>query len=1045
MVDIESDHSLVNIFHVLSTPKTRGMATSDVLIPDTVSYQHGSLKWWYYYDPPKMEKVDGKIQERPGQVMRRDKRDCKPSKIFEAFTRGVKGNVPVATFLYKPGGYLEDVGEDCPTVVEFLDVEGLRDFLHVRDTKPDGILQRFMCKGSSNSVTQVIWTPYFTRAVRCQNIHKIVNHRLALWDRCVTHEGKSHLFRELICSKQAVDAFSKVCQNIVAHYLHAGHRAVTRLVLFFKFDEIKRILFLYPSVIITEKIRSVVHRAPSGKRRSVGRDPAGDPDVNKRMLMNLNPTYENARSQTLGPRCEEQMFMTPQGEYITARDFLDAQNAYSKDPFCPASTKMKKPELLMPADGADRLPVKLAAPYPCVVSSKSMLLDMAASGKPDSRTPLLDRLKERARSPPSLPPAHSPSHSPSASPRAGKVLPQQWPSPALSPAPGPPVLEASGGRPREIVLKASTSPARKLRGEAAAAAATKCSVLKFTRGGGGGCYVLQRTVKAVPAAAAADAAEKNVVAVQSDAARGAALPDRSMEVVYRETGRLQLAAPPPPPRHYLEDSKRVSLGGLADPPEDAAGLSTAAQQDKYPPDRTFYEALRELLDGVPLEPSDLLPTPTVASQTDWMAFTAALLAEELEAFKHRAKAAKEEGSSNAPAPASSPPQTAPSPPLRAASSKLAKLLRISGGSPEASPPASPRRVATGLVGRAPSSATAVTSPESDAALASPRTHSVTAKAKSPPGGFGSPGEEAFTLNITEDEGARPPTAETVIQRGVWGWCSAAVRERARAIAALHRYILSALDEVLYRCYSKSRAVAGGHGGRSPPPQVMVFPETVVDLLPGRLDALMAELDFERVPRDETGAMMQHVNAREWQAEDFVVYRRPHGDLTQETTSFSTHKVRQALVALQEEVVASRDYHFLHLHLFVRNAVQDAVTDFLGRRAALPSGVAYRAADAASDVLVGTVNGEVLRILLTFLSTRIAAYSAALRAQPLPPDAPTFTDLMAAPSPGSPTASSRTAVLPDDGEVPPPELMIAMPPFPYYVPTSGGPLADRLAL
>eukprot|EP00754_Rhynchopus_humris_P047408 Rhum_TRINITY_DN6997_c0_g1::Rhum_TRINITY_DN6997_c0_g1_i1::g.21437::m.21437 len=144
---LEVDRTLVGLFHTLSAARTRGTAACDVEVADTVSYTHGSLRWWYKYEGPRVvEQEGGSRVQKPGQVVRKDKRDCTPAKIEAAFTRGVADedtSTPVATFLYRSRSTLADYDtEAAPISIEFLDRAGLHTFLHHRESKPDGILQR---------------------------------------------------------------------------------------------------------------------------------------------------------------------------------------------------------------------------------------------------------------------------------------------------------------------------------------------------------------------------------------------------------------------------------------------------------------------------------------------------------------------------------------------------------------------------------------------------------------------------------------------------------------------------------------------------------------------------------------------------------------------------------------------------------------------------------------------------------------------------------------------------------------------------------------
>eukprot|EP01062_Namystynia_karyoxenos_P062182 TRINITY_DN55102_c0_g1_i1.p1 TRINITY_DN55102_c0_g1~~TRINITY_DN55102_c0_g1_i1.p1 ORF type:complete len:947 (+),score=226.22 TRINITY_DN55102_c0_g1_i1:82-2841(+) len=340
LVESESDNSLVNLFHILSSSRSRGgFGSCDLRIPDTVSYQHGSLRYWYYYEHPdqgehkdKEHKGEGSQSPEPGgesesvaaevtglsgQVARREKRECTPAHIERVFLRGHGDpRMPVACYMYKKAGFLEDVSESAPTVVEFLDQAGLKEFLYQRDSKPDGVLQRFVAPKGHNSVTQVVWTPYLCQATRRLNVHKLTDTRTPLYDRCVTHEGRSHLSHDVICAPRVVEQLAVQCRAIAGHYYSVEHRLVTRLVLYFKFDKARRPVLLYPSSIVMSTFHSGgVSKSPSAAGALGAAAPptklprdarglqfaaatllAGRQD--KRIMVNLNPTYQNTFSTT---------------------------------------------------------------------------------------------------------------------------------------------------------------------------------------------------------------------------------------------------------------------------------------------------------------------------------------------------------------------------------------------------------------------------------------------------------------------------------------------------------------------------------------------------------------------------------------------------------------------------------------------------------------------------------------------------------------------------------------------------------------------------
>ena len=310
MGSLDADHSLVNIFHVLATPKSKArMSTGNVHIPETVSYQHGSLRYWYHYE-----------HRAATGVVCKDKRDCTPAKLEAAFTRGVSNTqgVPVATFLYKSSAFLEDPTESNPTVVEFMDAAGLREFLHQRENKPDGILQKFVPSRDYNNVAQIFWTPHLNKVVKWQNTHKLSDHRIDLYERCVTHEGRSHYSKEVICSQHAMNELSETCKTISKHYYETEHKLVTRLVLYFKYNIRQQLVLLYPSAIVTTRFKQPIGRvvAPSL--------------TDKRLMINLNPSYTNGTKPSVRKQLREMLFQIPSGEFFSPSDYFNEDSELNK-------------------------------------------------------------------------------------------------------------------------------------------------------------------------------------------------------------------------------------------------------------------------------------------------------------------------------------------------------------------------------------------------------------------------------------------------------------------------------------------------------------------------------------------------------------------------------------------------------------------------------------------------------------------------------------------------------------------------------------------
>lgn len=186
---IEGDGNLINLFHYLWKRNAQLESCLNVLIPDTIVYEHNFPRGWYCYD------------EKHNEIKKKTGKELDPKKIFKEFSKTtVKGIDIVASYLSKCE---KSSGGEETTQVEFFDVDDLEKFLFKRERREQGILQKFLVpKGSHNSVVQAIWSPHVCLVEKRNNCLKLIDKKNTMYERAVTYEGPAHYSQEgLHCSK----------------------------------------------------------------------------------------------------------------------------------------------------------------------------------------------------------------------------------------------------------------------------------------------------------------------------------------------------------------------------------------------------------------------------------------------------------------------------------------------------------------------------------------------------------------------------------------------------------------------------------------------------------------------------------------------------------------------------------------------------------------------------------------------------------------------------------------------------------------------------
>ena len=239
-----TERSLHFAYQMLArSPRTSDQA-AHMCIPDTLYYQHGSLRLWYFTDDS-------------GEVAKRDKRECTKERILAVFSEGnaVSSAAPIAVYLHYADASLQHAskedsfsGDVEPISVEYFDYDGLSLFLSTRENKHEVLVQKFVRGNSQNhSTIQVVWSPHKTILFQRQNIHGIDDERVPLYDRCNTLENTTHLSREMRTTPQVTQRLGAECARLADHVFSVEQRQVLRIVCYFCFSRAQKPVFLWAS------------------------------------------------------------------------------------------------------------------------------------------------------------------------------------------------------------------------------------------------------------------------------------------------------------------------------------------------------------------------------------------------------------------------------------------------------------------------------------------------------------------------------------------------------------------------------------------------------------------------------------------------------------------------------------------------------------------------------------------------------------------------------------------------------------------------------
>lgn len=257
-------------------------------IPDTIIVRYGQPTNWYF-------------TASNGRIKRKNRQNLMNARIEEVFTKNILGYDVIAVFVNMYNEPDPDTGLVPPSTVEFLDAEGLSNFLYNRPKETsNGILQKFIePKGTKNEMIRAVWSPKICLLEKAINIHHLHDHRYGLYERCVTLEGPEYYVKSApLRGPVLAGQIQKICESIVTHISEVtfAQKEVTRLVINFRVDSRDKIWLLYTSSIrlndmLDETQTSSPEFSMSPTLKGKGRKLVNiDSTVQLPNTVNLNPT-----------------------------------------------------------------------------------------------------------------------------------------------------------------------------------------------------------------------------------------------------------------------------------------------------------------------------------------------------------------------------------------------------------------------------------------------------------------------------------------------------------------------------------------------------------------------------------------------------------------------------------------------------------------------------------------------------------------------------------------------------------------------------------
>ncbi|CUI15493.1 Hypothetical protein, putative [Bodo saltans] len=279
---LEGDGLLPLLYdHLWKSDRTREHRLREAFIPDTVVFEHNFPRAWYTFDTKTQEIVKraGKLldsqsihkffceEERGCDIVAQFYHKSVAVPVTGSHARSAKGSGRSSTRGTRGGGSASAAGhhhhgsssaaaddrdEELTTAVEYFTKDTLFDFLHNQKTKPDGVLQKFLIpKGETsarhNFQLQAVWSPLVTLVYKRTNKHRLSDKTTPVHQRGATFDGLAHHSAESLVADGTKARIDELCKTIVQHFFLTEHKQITRLVLYFKIDDLERIWVLWAS------------------------------------------------------------------------------------------------------------------------------------------------------------------------------------------------------------------------------------------------------------------------------------------------------------------------------------------------------------------------------------------------------------------------------------------------------------------------------------------------------------------------------------------------------------------------------------------------------------------------------------------------------------------------------------------------------------------------------------------------------------------------------------------------------------------------------
>ncbi|CAM9487807.1 unnamed protein product, partial [Discosporangium mesarthrocarpum] len=210
-------------------------------VPDTVVYKFGQPVNWYFTG------VDGKVKKKL-------KTNIINSKIEEAFNKKVQGLDVVAYYVsWESTGKTTAEEDKIQTSIEYLDQQGLHNFLFNHWKERNGILQHFIePKGTRNALVRAVWSPKMCLLERKVNRRQLHDRRYGLYERTVTYDGPD-IYSMTFPLRGAVmpTQVQRCCESLVHHVGEVSFQKlrISRMSLNFKIDSRDRVWLLWSNSI----------------------------------------------------------------------------------------------------------------------------------------------------------------------------------------------------------------------------------------------------------------------------------------------------------------------------------------------------------------------------------------------------------------------------------------------------------------------------------------------------------------------------------------------------------------------------------------------------------------------------------------------------------------------------------------------------------------------------------------------------------------------------------------------------------------------------